>query len=82
LGSEENARPADEFEALRAIMLAELRRRPGDLGTLMRRAEAVTRLMVAQGRLAPAKEQQLRRNVELLAEYFDSMLDGGREGPK
>ena len=49
---------------------------------MMRRAEAVTRLMVAQGRLAPAKEQQLRRNLELLAEYFDSMLVEGNEAGK
>ena len=43
MSAENKPPPADEVEALQAILLAELRRRPGDLGALMRRAESMSR---------------------------------------
>ena len=61
---------SDEIEALRAILLAELRRRPGDLPTLMRRAEVIAKMIADQGRISPQRKAQVRAN---LTQLFESM---------
>jgi hypothetical protein len=53
----------DEIDALRAILLKELRRRPGDIPSLMRRAEVVARMIGDQGRISPHRKAHLQANL-------------------
>lgn len=66
--------PGDEVEALRAILLAELRRRPGDMSALMRKAESVSRIMVAERRLSPRKRVELERNLKIVLDNVEKMM--------
>ena len=66
--------PWDEVDALRATLIAEPRRRPGDIAALMRKAEAVSRMIAAQDRLTPKKERRLKANAERLSAYFKDIL--------
>ena len=65
---------SDEVEALRAILFAELRRRPGDMSTLTRKAEAISRIMVAEKRLSPRKRDELMANLRSVFDHFEEMM--------
>jgi len=72
--------PPDEIEALRAILLAELRRRPGDLPTLMRKAEVIAKMIADQGRISPQRKAQMRANVMQLFDQMGITLKPEEEG--
>ena len=71
---EEKKLPADEIEALRAILFAELRRRPGDTASLTRRAEALARIMATAKRLSPRKRIELEENLKIVLQNVERMM--------
>ena len=64
--------PSDEVEALRAGLLRRLRRQPGDISTLVRSGEAVSRMLGAKHRQSPS---QARKLAESYMAVMNSLSD-------
>jgi hypothetical protein len=72
-----------EIDALREMLIADLRRRPADIATLMRKAEVVARMIADQGRLSPQRKALIRANTMQLFKEIGLPLtppEGQREG--
>jgi hypothetical protein len=72
LGGEQPTGPADEYEVLRARLLAALRRHPGDTRALMRLAASLARIAAAEHRMSPRKGKDLAKSFQAV---FDSLGD-------
>ncbi|HEV8573677.1 MAG TPA: hypothetical protein VGR43_03115, partial [Dehalococcoidia bacterium] len=72
--------PTDEYEALRAQLLAAIRRNPGDRRTLLREATALTRIMVAEHRLSPKRMNDLSDNLAAILDRFRDIIMPERDG--
>ena len=73
MGGGEKTGPRDELEALRADLLAKIRRQPADTRTLTRGAEALTRMRASERRLSLARGEELRKNISNVMDYFDDI---------
>ena len=73
-GWEEMPAPADEYEALRMQLLAELRRQPGETKALMRKLVSLSRLEASQGRVSARKRERLAANLEVILSRFGDLI--------
>ena len=73
-GREGPAGPADEYEALRMQLLAGLRRHPADGHSLMRNAEALSRMASAEKRMSPSRARDLGERVVRAMKGFEDQL--------
>lgn len=74
MGGEEKSGPGDEYEVLRARLLAGLRRHPGDTRSLMRAAAALSRMAAAERRLSPRKARDLAERFRAVFESLDEHI--------
>ena len=75
MGRKEESGPADEYEALRARLLAALRRHPGDTRALTRLAASLARIAAAERRLSPRKQENLAQSFRaVFASLGDEIL--------
>ncbi len=73
-GREEMLAPADEYEALRAQLLAALRRQPGETKALMRKLVELSRLEASTGRVSARKRERLAANLEVILSRFGDLI--------
>jgi len=73
-GPEDPDGPEDEYEALRADLLIQMRRRPADRGSLLRHAESLSRIMAAQHRMSPKPTKDLSDNLAAVLNRFGDLI--------
>ena len=73
--------PGDEIDALRGKLIAELRRRPGDIPSLIRRSEVIARMIADQGRISPQRRARMEEGIRRLFQNLGITLAGEEEKP-